>query len=201
MLLYNKLKYSVTQLQKLAKERESIWPPPLSFNLMGNYTQQKGSSDKDDKKDVAQYVKFEIPLNIAEPNGDKYDRKVKIFNNSKAFEWCKFRETTDELFQAFGCKAETTNDANRHHHLYIAVFSGRAKEIYIQNNNHFKAKNNELEEEDQANDAELQKMIINEMAKSFFDNWENAMRECPMLRGACGSGWTPILFHTLSFDC
>jgi hypothetical protein len=27
------------------------------------------------------------------------------------------------------------------------------------------------------------------------------MRECPMLRGACGSGWTPILFHTLSFDC
>jgi hypothetical protein len=98
---------------------------------MGNYTQQKGSSsDKDDNKDAAQYVKFEIPLNIAEPNGDKYDRKVKIFNNGKAFKWCEFRETTDELFDTFGCKAETTNDANRRHHLYIALFSGRAKEIY-----------------------------------------------------------------------
>jgi hypothetical protein len=146
---------------------------------MGNYTQQKGSSsDKDDKKDAAQYVKFEIPLNITEPNGDKYDRKVKIFNDGKAFEWCEFRETTDELFDAFGCKTETTNDANRRHHLYIALFSGRAKEIYIQNYNHFNSKNNELEEEDQATDAELQKMIINETAKSaFFNNWENAVRE------------------------
>jgi hypothetical protein len=145
---------------------------------MGNYTQQKGSSsDKNDKKDAAQYVKFEIPLNIAEPNGDKYDRKVKIFNDGKSFKWCEIHETTDELFDAFGCKAETTNDANRRHHLYIALFSGRAKEIYIQNYNHFNSKNNELEEEDQANDTELQKMIIDETAKSFFNNWENAVRE------------------------
>jgi hypothetical protein len=79
MSLYNKLKYGAMQLQKLAKERELIWPPPISFNLIGNYTQQKGSPDKDDKKDAAQYVKSKIPLNIAEPNGDKYDLKVKIF--------------------------------------------------------------------------------------------------------------------------
>jgi hypothetical protein len=34
-----------------------------------------------------------------------------------------------------------------------------------------------LEDEGQASDAELQKMIINETAKSFFNNWENAVRE------------------------
>jgi hypothetical protein len=90
MSLYNKLKYSATQLQKLAKERESVWPPPISFILMGNYTQQKGSSDKDDKKDVAQYVKFKIPLNIAEPNGDKYDRKVKILTTAKRLNGANF---------------------------------------------------------------------------------------------------------------
>jgi hypothetical protein len=111
-----------------------------------------------------------------EPNGDKYG-KVKIFNYGKAFEWCKFCETTDELFQAFGCKAESMNDANRHYHLYISLFSGRAKEIFIQNYNHFNVKNNKLEEEDQENDAELQNMIINETAKSFFNNWENAVSE------------------------
>jgi hypothetical protein len=48
MSLYAKLKFSSEQLKKLARERESIWPPPISFSLMGKYEKPKSASDKDE---------------------------------------------------------------------------------------------------------------------------------------------------------
>jgi hypothetical protein len=32
-------------------------------------------------------------------------------------------------------------------------------------------------------------------------NDDNDDDDCPMLQGACGLGWTPILFRSLLFDC
>jgi hypothetical protein len=47
-------------------------------------------------------VKFEVPLNNLDDRSDKYERKVKIFSDGKPFDWCEFRENTDDLFDAFG---------------------------------------------------------------------------------------------------
>jgi hypothetical protein len=84
MSLYQKLKYSAAQLRKLAKEREAIWPPPISFSLMSKYSPLKDASDKDDKKDAARYVKFEMPLTNADPNSNKYERKSQDFRRRNA---------------------------------------------------------------------------------------------------------------------
>jgi hypothetical protein len=56
------------------------------------------TSEKDDKKDEELFVKFEVPLNVTDPNTNKYERKVKVFSDGYPFNWCKFRETKDELF-------------------------------------------------------------------------------------------------------
>jgi hypothetical protein len=71
MLLYAKLKFSSEQLKKLAREHVSIWPPPISFSLMGKYQKPKSASDKDEKKDEGTFVKFEVPLNNLDIGSDK----------------------------------------------------------------------------------------------------------------------------------
>jgi hypothetical protein len=74
MSFYQQLKYSAGQLQKLAREREALWPPPIAFfSQMGKFEKPKGKSDKDDKKDAERYVKFEVPRNSADPTSDKYE--------------------------------------------------------------------------------------------------------------------------------
>jgi hypothetical protein len=70
-----------------------------------------------------------------------------------------------------------TNLANKHHHLFIALFAGRAKEIYQRNYNYFHTTNNALPIEDQASDADVLKAIVNETAKSFFDSWDTSIQE------------------------
>jgi hypothetical protein len=177
MSIYSQLKYSSEQLKRLAHERESIWPPPISFGLMGKYTKPKSTSEKDDKKDEELYVKFEVPLNVTDPNTGEYERKVKVFSDSYPFDWCEFRETTDELFEAFGCAGPTTYMANKRHHLYIALFAGRAKERYIVNYNTINAVNNQKAIDDQESDAVVLRKVINETAKSFFRSWDSAIQE------------------------
>jgi hypothetical protein len=169
MSIYSQLKYSSEELKRLAHERESIWPPPISFGLMGKYVKPKRASEKDDKKDEELYVKFEVPLNT-----NKYKRKVKVFGDGYPFDWCKFRETTDELFEAFGCAGPTTYMANKRHHLYIALFAGRAKEHYIVNFNTINAVNNQKAIDDQESDAVVLRKVINETAKSFFCSWDSS---------------------------
>jgi RNA processing factor Prp31 len=177
MSLYQQLRISAKQLEKLAKERKAIWPPPITFSQMGKFEKPKGASDKDDKKDAERYLKFEVPINVAVPNSDKYERKVKIFYDGKPFDWCQFRENADDLFEAFGCAGPETNQANMRHHLYIALFAGRAKELYQRNYNQLNAANNALPIEDQSTEAELLKEVVNETAKSFFDSWDSALQE------------------------
>jgi hypothetical protein len=70
--LYQQLKYSAGQLQKLAREREALGRLPLPSAQWANSKKPKGKSDKDDKKDGERYVKFEVPLNSADPTYDKY---------------------------------------------------------------------------------------------------------------------------------
>jgi hypothetical protein len=49
---------------------------------MGKFSKPKSSSDKDEKKEEGLFLKFEVPLNYADPtNNDKYERKVKIYND------------------------------------------------------------------------------------------------------------------------
>jgi hypothetical protein len=177
MSLYAKLKYSSEQLKKLARERESLWPPPIPFGLMGKFSKPKSSSSKDDTKEEGLYVKFEVPLNYADPiNKDKYKRKVKIYSDGKAFDWCEFRENTEDLFDAFGCQGLLTNNANKRHHLYIALFAGRAKEVYMANYNQINLANNQREIEEQSSDAEVLQIVINESAKAFFNSWDTAIQ-------------------------
>jgi hypothetical protein len=109
MSLYQQLKYSAGQRQKLAREREALWPPPIvTFSQMGKYEKPQGTSDKDDKKDAERYVKFEVPLNNADPASDKYKRIVRIYDDGKAFDWCLFQESTNDLFDVFGCAGNET---------------------------------------------------------------------------------------------
>jgi hypothetical protein len=103
---------------------------------VGKFSKPKSSSDKDDKKEEGLFIKFEVPLNYADAmNNDKYERKVKIYSDGQLFDWCEFREHTEDLFDAFGCQGPLTNNNNKRHHLYIALFAGRAKEIYMANYN------------------------------------------------------------------
>jgi hypothetical protein len=177
MSLYQRLKYSSAQLKKLAKEREAIWPPPISFSLMGKYTQPKGASEKDDKKESAKFIKFEIPLDLANPATDKYERKVKIFDDGTPLEWCEFREAVDDLFEAYGCADSTDANTAKRHHFYIALFAGRAKVSYIHNYNHYNAWNQGRPVNERASDSDVLRLVINETAKSFFDSWDSAVRE------------------------
>jgi hypothetical protein len=134
---------------------------------MGKSSKPKSSSSKEDKKEEGLYVKFEVPLNYADStNNDKYERKVKSYSDGKAFDWCEFRENTEDLFDAFGCQGLATNNANKRHHLYIALFVGRAKEVYMANYNRINLANNQIEIDEQLSDAEvLQVVIKNETAK------------------------------------
>jgi hypothetical protein len=52
MSLYQQLKYSAGQLQKLTREREALWPPPIAFSQMGKFGKPQRHIDKDDKKDA-----------------------------------------------------------------------------------------------------------------------------------------------------
>jgi hypothetical protein len=61
--------------------------------------------------------------------------------------------------------------------LYIALFAGRAKVAYTSSYNRINGTNNQLPEEEQESDTDVQKMVVNEVAKSFFDSWENSLRE------------------------
>jgi hypothetical protein len=67
-----------------------------------------------------------------------------------------------------------TNNANKRHHLYIALFAGRAKEIYVANYNRINLANNQKAIEDQSLDAEVLQMVVNETAKSFFSSLDTA---------------------------
>jgi hypothetical protein len=102
---------------------------------MGKYQKPKSSSNKGDKKDEGTFVIFEVPLNNLDDKSDKYKRKVKIFSDRKQFDWCKFCENTDDLFDAFGFTSPSKDATNKRHHLYIALFAGRAKLLYIVNYN------------------------------------------------------------------
>jgi hypothetical protein len=177
MSLYAKLKFSSEQLKKLAREREAIWPPPISFSLMGKYQKPKSASDKDEKKDEGTFVKFEVPLNNLDDKSDKYERKVKIFSDGKPFDWCEFRENTDDLFDAFGCTSPSQDATNKRHHLFIALFAGRAKSLYIANFNKINSANAAKPSEEQSNDCDILKLVINETAKSFFRSWDTAIQE------------------------
>jgi hypothetical protein len=81
------------------------------------------------------------------------------------------------LFDAFGCQGPATNNANKRHHLYIALFIGRAKEVYMANYNHINLANNQIEIVEQLLDAEVLQVVINETAKAFFDSWETAIQD------------------------
>jgi hypothetical protein len=116
-------------------------------------------------------------LNNADPNSNKYKRKVKIFDDGTPFEWCEFRETTDDLIVAFGCDGANDAHANKRHYFYAALFAGRAKVAYTHNYNHYHTATNALPEEERGSDNDILKLVINVTAKSFFDSWDNAVRE------------------------
>jgi hypothetical protein len=178
MSRYAKLKYSSEQLKKLAREHESLYPLPIPFGLMGKFSKPKSSSSKDDTKEEGLYIKFEVPLNYVDPtNNDKYKRKVKSYSDGKAFDWCEFRENTEDLFDAFGCQGPAANNTNKRHHLYIALFVGRAKEVYMAYYNLINLANNQIENDEQLSDAEVLQVVINETAKAFFDSWEAAIQD------------------------
>jgi hypothetical protein len=50
------------------------------------------------------------------------------------------------------------NNANKRHHLYIALFAGRAKEVYMANYNWLNLANNQKEIDEQSSDAEVLQM-------------------------------------------
>jgi hypothetical protein len=176
MSLYAKLKFSSEQLKKFAREREAI--SPISFSLMGKYQKPKSSSDKCDKKDEGTFAKkFKIPLNNLDNKSDKYKEKVKIFSDGKQFDWCEFCENTDDLFDAFGCTSPSQDATNKRHHLYFALFAGRAKSLYIAYYNKINSTNVAKPSEEQSNDCDILKLVINETAKSFFHSWDTAIQE------------------------
>ena len=67
--------------------------------------------------------------------------------------------------------------ANKRHHLYIALFAGRAKERYIVNYNTINAVNNQKAIDDQESDAVVLRKVINETVKLFFHSWDSAIQE------------------------
>lgn len=177
MSLYKQLKYSSEQLKKLAKEREAIWPPPISFSLMGKFTLPATGSSEKDNKDSTKYVKFDVLLVNTDPASAKYERKVKIFEDGTPFEWCDFREHTGDLFEAFGCTTAAAVHATQRHHFYIALFAGRARVQYISCYNLFNSRNLALELANRESDSNVLIRVINEVAKAFFDSWDSAVQE------------------------
>jgi hypothetical protein len=81
------------------------------------------------------------------------------------------------MFDAFGCTSPSQDTTNKRHHLYIDLFTGRAKSLYIANFNKINSANAAKPSEEQSNDCDILNMVINETAKSFFRSWDMAIQE------------------------
>ena len=164
------------------KEDEKAWPSPIPF-IPTKSLVKKRSSKKSDDTDGAEdiegdYITFDIKLAgvtvTAGAEPESYKKKVYTFENGTPEDWVTWRIATDQFFQAKGCLEDTTDNSKARHVLYGALFKGEAKDKYIKAWNARNKQNNEATPSDRWSEVELQRVVINDMAKSFFLEWPKA---------------------------
>jgi len=118
------------------REKEAIWPPPISFDDMSKCSKKKGKKDTekstddlDDKKDTKVH-EFEIRLDLDDPDSDTHTKKVRVFENGRPFDWCVWREKFDALLTEMGVTRETDIkvQAQKRHKLCLTTMGGKCLE-------------------------------------------------------------------------
>ena len=85
--------------QRLLKERELMWPPPIPFAKLCMQGRSKEPSDKNGEHLLR---KFDIPVDRLSASNERFSKKYRAFSGGSPFDWCVFREDADMLFEEYG---------------------------------------------------------------------------------------------------
>ena len=165
MTVFSKLSYDETaKTRKQLREKEAIWPPPISFDDLVSKRPKKGSKDEekstddsiDDKKNT-KIREFDVSLDLSDSDADTYTKKFEVFENGKQVDWCIWRKKADDLAQLMGLNQESdvTVQARKRHKLFLSIMEGKCLETHQKAYEDNVALNTACDSQDRWNDLEV----------------------------------------------
>ena len=174
MTIFSKLNIDYDEVHKQIKQQEKIWPPAIPYAGL-NMSRDKKSKDSADKsskdEDKSNYRTFEIPLDRDDEDSDTFDLKLKVFRKGKPEEWVKWRKDVQELFEMLG--HDTASDQLNY---YQALLADEAREEFNRAHGERTATNRNAPTEEALSQEEILQLVINDVAKKYFPQWETAVR-------------------------
>jgi hypothetical protein len=127
---------------------------------------KKGDDDR-----ASMFRTFDIKIDLNGTDDDTYMCKVPIFESGTPLEWCLWCEVVDALFEMMGMDEKS----ERRHLLFLSLLKGQGLERYQNAHAEWVIKNAEREENEKYNPGQLNQLIVNDIAKQVFVDWENCV--------------------------
>jgi hypothetical protein len=160
------------------RQFESVFPPVITYDALVEALEKQKSARSDGKKGdddqaSAMYRSFDIKIDLKnKEDDDTYVCKVPVFESGTPLEWCLWREEVDALFEMMGVDEKS----ERRHNLYLSLLKGQGLERYKNAHADWVNKNKEREKAEKYNQGQLNRLIVNDVAKHIFVDWETAFR-------------------------
>jgi hypothetical protein len=155
---------------------ESVFPPIITYDALVQALKKQKSARSDGKKGdddrASMFRTFDIKIDLNGTDDDTYMCKVPIFESGTPLEWCLWREEVDALFEMMGIDEKS----ERRHLLFLSLLKGQGLERYQNVHAEWVIKNAEREENEKYNPGQLNRLIVNDVAKQVFVDWETAFR-------------------------
>jgi transposase InsO family protein len=171
-------------MRQWTKQQDAMNPPPISYYAIDRYAKTNAKSSdvsKDEAKERAKLElrEFEIKLDLKDEKSESYKASFQVFADGTPYQWCKWRESMDELMLLQGVTQETDDTlcANKQHKLFLAMMDGKCKDEYLKQHQKLKAENLTRSDENIKPMTHVMQQVINETAKLFFDHWKKAVRD------------------------
>ena len=123
MTVFSKFADETVRIKVLLKQKEKVWPPPISFAELVRESRPKA---KDGSKSSIKMREFEIPIDLEDYETTTFKKKVTVFDNGRPLQWVRWRIELETLFIELGYKY----DVNKQHHLYMNLMEGHCLEAY-----------------------------------------------------------------------
>jgi hypothetical protein len=78
---------------------EKVWAPPIPFEWDAKSAKKEKASNGEDS-DL--YREFDVPIKQGNEDSDSYSRKLKVFNDGSAEQYCAFIEDYQDFLQEAG---------------------------------------------------------------------------------------------------
>jgi hypothetical protein len=153
---------------------EKLHPAPIPFikKVRSSVTTDgsKTANSQDDDDDKSNYASFSFYISDGgeEENASKAVIKVKKFEWGSPEEWCKLREQVDELAKSMDCHAENDENTVKQRKIMQAVLTGKGLEIFNTKSTERKTANDALNAATRKTEAQVFKLVLNDMAKKIF---------------------------------